>query len=202
MTDNAPPPFFVHDRALCETTEIGDGTRIWAFAHVMDGTRIGRDCNIGDHTFVEAGASVGDRVTVKNGVMVWAGVTVDDDVFIGPGVIFTNDRYPRSPRLAGVATVAHRYAKQERWLVRTFVARGATIGAGAVVSPGVRIGEFAMIAAGAVVARDVEAFRLVQGVPARPAGWVCFCGRPLPQAPKPDDGCRCDAGNLPSAPDR
>jgi UDP-2-acetamido-3-amino-2,3-dideoxy-glucuronate N-acetyltransferase len=80
---------FVHPRALCESEQVGPGTRIWAFAHVMKGAVIGRDCNIGDHAFIEAGARIGDRVTVKNQAMVWDGVDVGDDVFVGPGASFT-----------------------------------------------------------------------------------------------------------------
>jgi UDP-2-acetamido-3-amino-2,3-dideoxy-glucuronate N-acetyltransferase len=174
---------FVHERALCETDRVGAGTRIWAFAHVMKGAAVGRDCNIGDHAFVESGAVVGDRVTLKNGVMVWSGITIEDDVFVGPGVVFTNDRYPRSPRLLGVAGVADRYADESRWLLRTHVERGASIGARAVLAPGVRIGAFAMIAAGAVVTRDVPPNRLVSGVPGQVAGLVCYCGRPVPELP-------------------
>jgi acetyltransferase-like isoleucine patch superfamily enzyme len=174
---------FVHHLALCESEDVGAGTRIWAFAQVMKGARIGRDCNIGGHAFVETGAAIGDRVTVKNGVMVWNGVTIEDDVFLGPGVVFTNDRYPRSPRMAGVPAVARRYEDESQWLVKAHVERGASIGAGAVVGPGVRVGAFALIAAGAVVTRDVTSHRLVAGVPARDIGWVCFCGRGMNQAP-------------------
>ena len=96
--------FYVHPKALCESTEIGEGTRIWAFAHVMKGAKIGCHCNIGDAAFIESGAVLGDRVTIKNQVMVWDGVTIEDDVFVGPGVIFTNDMFPRSPRMPEIAT--------------------------------------------------------------------------------------------------
>ena len=81
-----------HRLALCESDQVGEGTRVWAFAHVMAGAVVGRDCNIGDGAFIEAGAVLGDRVTVKNQVMIWDGVSIGDDVFIGPGVIFTNDK--------------------------------------------------------------------------------------------------------------
>ena len=93
---------FVHPAALCESDNVGESTRIWAFAHVMYGARVGRDCNIGDGAFVESGAVLGDRVTLKNQVMVWDGVRIEDDAFIGPGVIFTNDAAPRSPRMPQV----------------------------------------------------------------------------------------------------
>ena len=102
-------PAVVHKAALCESDDVGDGTRVWAFAHVMRGARIGRNCNIGDHAFVESGVVLGDNVTVKNGVAIWEGVTAGDDVFIGPNAVFTNDLMPR----AAVKLPT------EQWLVRT-----------------------------------------------------------------------------------
>jgi acetyltransferase-like isoleucine patch superfamily enzyme len=163
----------IHPSALCETKLIGEGTRVWAFAHIMDGAVIGRNCNIGDGVFIESGAVIGNDVTVKNQAMVWDGVLIEDEVFIGPGVIFTNDNAPRSPRMA---LVADRYANPKSWRAPTVVRRGAAIGAGAVLLPNIVIGRYAMIAAGAVVTSDVEAHRLVAGNPARPIGWVCACG--------------------------
>jgi acetyltransferase-like isoleucine patch superfamily enzyme len=162
--------------AVCDSEDVGDATRIWAFAHVMKGARIGTHCNIGGGSFVESGAVLGDRVTLKNQAMVWDGVQIDEDVFVGPGVIFTNDAYPRSPRMP---RVQRRYADPAHWRVATLVGQGASLGAGAVIGPGVRIGAFAMVGAGAVVTRDVPAYRLVVGNPARPIGWVCACGRRL-----------------------
>lgn len=171
MVDNV----FIHPSAISETDRIGDGTRIWAFAHILKGAQIGRDCNIGDHVYVENGAVIGNSVTVKNGVSVWEGVTLEDGVFVGPNVCFTNDRYPRSPR--HVETRKRYETKQ--WLVPTLVREGATIGANATILCGVNIGRFAMIAAGAVVVRDVADFCLVAGCPARQTGHVCVCGEPL-----------------------
>ena len=173
---------FVHEKAICESRDVGAGTRIWAFAHVMDGAAIGRDCNLCDHVFVEGQARIGDRVTVKNGALIWEGVTIEDDAFVGPEVIFTNDRYPRSGRMP---EVAEKYADKENWLTPTLVRRGASIGAGAVIICGITIGRFAGIGAGAIVTRDVPDHRLVVGQPARPVGWVCLCGRPL------DDSLGC-----------
>lgn len=172
----APENVYVHPTALVETGAIGSDTRIWAFAHVLAGATIGSNCNIGDHAFIEGGSRLGDRVTVKNGVLVWEGVTVEDDVFLGPGMIFTNDRYPRSPRLKAVG---ERYADKQCWLCPTRVCRGATIGAGAIVVCGVTIGRFASVGAGAVVTHDVPDHRIVVGTPARAAGWACLCGVPL-----------------------
>ena len=175
---------FVHPSALCESTGVGSGTRVWAFAHVMKGAKIGDDCNIGDGAFIESGAVLGNRVTVKNQVMVWDGVVIEDDVFIGPGVIFTNDGQPRSPRMPEIAP---RYSRAENWRLTTVVQRGASLGAGAVLLPGITIGEYALVGAGSVVTRDVAPHQLVRGNPARPNGWVCCCAKALG-----DDG-RCAA---------
>ena len=166
---------FVHPRALCESEQVGAGTQIWAFAHVMKGAVVGCDCNIGDHAFIEAGARIGDRVTVKNQAMVWDGVEIGDDVFVGPGVSFTNDLFPRSARMLLPAVVA-RYREQAPWMVRTRVERGASLGARSVVLPHLTIGAYAAVGAGAVVTRDVPSHALVVGTPARRAGWVCQCG--------------------------
>jgi acetyltransferase-like isoleucine patch superfamily enzyme len=166
---------YCHPTALVETRQIGRGTRIWAFAHVMAGAVIGENCNVGDHCFIEAGAVVGNHVTIKNGNMIWEGVTLEDGVFVGPGVCLTNDRYPRSARLP---QARERY--QDRgWLVPTRVKTGASLGAAAVILPGVTIGEYALVAAGAVVTYDVPPYTVVAGNPARPRGWVCQCGLPL-----------------------
>ena len=166
----------IHSHALVETEDIGAGTAIWAFAHVMRGARIGAGCSIGDHAFIESGAIVGDNVTIKNQVLIWEGITIEDDVFVGPRVSFTNDRYPRSPRMS---EVRQRYAAKENWLCPTVVRRGCSIGAGAIIGPGVELGQYAVIAAGAVVTRSVEPFSLVRGNPAIHARSVCSCGQPL-----------------------
>jgi UDP-2-acetamido-3-amino-2,3-dideoxy-glucuronate N-acetyltransferase len=148
--DSSP---FIHDRALVETDAIGAGTRIWAFAHVMAGAVIGSDCNVCDHTYIEGDVIIGDRVTLKSGVFLWDGLRVQDDVFIGPQATFTNDLMPRS--------------RQPFTLRQTTICRGASIGAGAVILPGVTIGERAMVGAGAVVTKDVPSDVVVVGNPAR-----------------------------------
>ncbi len=169
-----PAGTLIHRLALCESDEVGAGTQIWAFAHVMKGAVIGRDCNIGNHAFVETGARIGDRVTLKNQAMVWDGVEIGDDVFVGPGVSFTNDLLPRSRRLTLAAN-----ATRAEWLVPTRVGNGASLGARCVILPGAHIGAYAMIAAGAVVTREVPAHALVAGLPAKSVGWVCRCGAKL-----------------------
>jgi acetyltransferase-like isoleucine patch superfamily enzyme len=167
--------FFKHPSALVESTAIGAGTRIWAFAHVLRGARLGRHCNIGDHCFVEGGARIGDNVTIKNGVAIWEGIVVRDNAFVGPFAVFTNDLAPRSPRFPAAA---RRYASKG-WLSYTVVEEGASVGANATILCGLRVGRFAMIGAGAVVTRAVPAYALMVGVPARQVGWVCECGTRL-----------------------
>lgn len=150
---------FVHPHGICESDDIGEATRVWAFAHVLPGARIGADCNICDHVLVENDVVVGDRVTVKSGVQLWDGVRLADDVFVGPNVTFANDRFPRSKQ----------YPDE---FLTTTVAQGASLGAGSVILPGIHIGRNAMVGAGAVVTRDVPANAIVVGNPARITGYA------------------------------
>src|SRR3954453_23826207 len=169
------PEVFVHPQGLCESSEVGRGTKVWAFAHVLDGARVGEDCNLCDGVFVENGVVVGDRVTVKSGVQLWGGVTVEDDVFIGPNATFTNDRFPRS----------------RHWLEeypRTLVRRGASIGANATILPGLEIGVGAMVGAGAVVTRSVPPHAIVVGNPARIMGYSGLPDEPPTEPARADDG--------------
>lgn len=162
---------FVHERALCESDDVGARTRVWAFAHVMKGAKVGADCNIGDCAFIESGAVLGNKVIVKNAVLVWDKVTVEDEVFLGPNMVFTNDMNPR---------VAFKNTPDK--FLPTRVKRGASIGANATIVCGTTIGENAFIGAGSVVIRDVPAYAMMVGNPARRIGWMCACAQKLPES--------------------
>ena len=149
---------FVHDKGICESKNVGSGTRIWAFAHVLPGAKIGHDCNICDQVFIENDVVVGDEVTIKSGVQLWDGIRVGNRVFIGPNTTFTNDRFPRSK-------------DYPETFLQTFIGDGASIGANATVLPGIRIGISAMIGAGAVVTKDVPPNAVVIGNPATIVGY-------------------------------
>lgn len=151
--------FYSHPQALIETKNIGKGTKVWAFAHILPKAVLGEDCNICDHTFIENDVIIGDRVTVKCGVQIWDGAIIEDDVFIGPNVTFTNDRFPRSKQ----------YPEQ---FSKIIIKKGASIGANATLLPGITIGHDAMVGAGAVVTKDVPPNAIVVGNPASISGYV------------------------------
>lgn len=146
--------FFCHEKAIVESREIGRGSRVWAFVHILPGARIGADCNICDHVFIENDVVLGDRVTVKCGVQLWDGVHVEDDVFVGPNATFANDIWPRSRQWQETSG-------------KIVLRAGASIGAGATILPGVIIGKSAMVGAGAVVTKSVPPFAVVAGNPAK-----------------------------------
>lgn len=162
-------PVYIHEKALVETDRIGDGTRIWAFAHVMADVVIGEECNIGDHAFIESGVRIGTGVTIKNNALIWKGIHLADYVFIGPNVVFTNDLCPRSARLP---VKKEQGLKESDWLVETYIEEGASIGANATIVAGVTLGKYCMVGAGSVVTKDVEPYALVVGNPARVVGRV------------------------------
>lgn len=177
---------FIHETAIVESDLVGAGTRVWAYAHVLPAVQIGTNCNIGDHAFVETGARIGNNVTVKNHVCIWEGVTIEDDCFLGPHAVFTNDQFPRSPRMK---EAAGRYQNKQDWLKRTIVERGCSIGANATILPGIHLGAYSMIAAGATVTKDVPPHALMMGSPARQVGIVCRCGRKIQNHPNSDTTC-------------
>jgi UDP-2-acetamido-3-amino-2,3-dideoxy-glucuronate N-acetyltransferase len=161
------PACFVHETACVdEPSEIGPGTKIWHFSHVMAHSSIGQNCIIGQNVFIAANVKIGNNVKIQNNVSVYEGVILDDDVFCGPSMVFTNVSTPRSnyPR-----------NKSDDYQY-THVRRGATIGANATIVCGHTIGEFALVGAGAVVTRDVPPRAVVVGNPARIHGWACECG--------------------------
>lgn len=156
MTTSSPPerPPYIHPLADVSSSQIGSGTTIWQFTTILSGASLGEDCNVCSHCFIETDVLIGDRVTVKNGVSIWDGLRIEDDVFVGPGVIFTNDKNPSSR--AGLETP-----------LVTRVRRGASLGAGSVLLPGITIGEHAVVGAGAVVTKSVDAGCTVVGNPAK-----------------------------------
>lgn len=160
---------FVHETAVTDgECQIGSGTKVWHFCHIMPHAQIGEDCILGQSVYVDNGVRIGDSCKIQNNVSVYKGVTLEDEVFVGPSVVFTNDINPRAV-----------FPKKPDQYQKTLVKRGATIGANATILCGVTIGECAFVAAGAVVTNDVRDFHLVGGVPAREMGRVCRCGHKL-----------------------
>jgi UDP-2-acetamido-3-amino-2,3-dideoxy-glucuronate N-acetyltransferase len=157
--------YFVHQSSYVdEGCEIGAGTSIWHFSHVMTGAKIGRGCNIGQNVVISPQVIIGDNVKIQNNVSVYTGVTLEDDVFCGPSMVFTNVINPRS----------HVSRKDE--FRQTLVRRGATLGANSTILCGHTMGRYAFVAAGTVVTRDVPDYALVVGNPGRVVGWMCECG--------------------------
>jgi len=168
MADHAT----IHPLSDVQSTSIGARTRVWQFVVILPRAVIGEDCNICSHCFIENDVIVGNRVTVKCGVQLWDGLRLEDDVFVGPNATFTNDRMPRS-------------RVHPETFPQTLVQRGASIGGGATILPGLQIGERAMIGAGAVVTRDVPARAIVVGSPARVIGYVDEPSNAVPGAGTP-----------------
>ncbi len=175
MTDPMTPDYFVHPTAVVdEGAQIGPGTRIWHFCHIMPTARIGANCNLGQNVFVDNNTLIGNGVKIQNNVSVYHGVILEDYVFCGPSMVFTNVINPRSE-------IPRRHEFQT-----TLVRRGATIGANATIVCGVTIGRYALIGAGAVVTKDVPDYALMVGVPARQVGWISRHGHRLTE--KDEDG--------------
>lgn len=176
--------YFVHESSYVdEPCEIGEGTKIWHFSHVMANSKVGRRCNIGQNVVISPEVVIGDNVKIQNNVSVYTGVELEDDVFCGPSMVFTNVTNPRS----------HVPRKDE--YRKTLVKRGASIGANATIVCGHKIGRYAFIGAGAVVTVDVPDYAIVVGNPGRIAGWMCKCGikLALSREPQRDDDAACAA---------
>ena len=174
MTENHTD-YSAHPSAdISPRATIGPGTRVWHQAQVREGVRLGANCIVGKGVYLDFGVSVGDNVKIQNGVCVYHGATIEGGVFLGPGAILTNDDLPRATNPNGSLK------GDDDWEVSsTLIRRGASIGAGAIILPGVTVGEFAMVGAGSVVTHDVPAHGRVYGNPARSQGYVCRCGRIL-----------------------
>lgn len=160
--------YFTHETAIIdEGCEIGEGTRIWHFSHLMPGCRLGKNCNLGQNVVVSPEVILGNNVKVQNNVSIYTGVICEDDVFLGPSMVFTNILNPRSAII-----------RRDQY-VKTLVKKGASIGANATIVCGNEIGEFALIGAGAVVTKTIKPYALVIGNPARQTGWVSEYGHKL-----------------------
>lgn len=158
--------YFVHESSIIDdNVEIGEQTKIWHFCHIQSGARIGRGCSFGQNVNVSNNVKVGDGCKVQNNVSIYEGVELEDYVFCGPSMVFTNDLTPRA-----------KYPKGSAGYKRTVLHTGASIGANATVVCGHEVGRWAMVAAGAVVTKNVPDYALVAGVPAKQIGWVCECG--------------------------
>lgn len=164
---NPSSSYYAHPTAVVESESIGEGTKIWHFAHIRKGSKIGKNCNIGKSVYIDIDAIIGNNVKIQNFVSVYKGVTIEDDVFVGPSATFTNDLYPRA------------FIWDEDHVSDTLICRGASIGANATLVCGITVGRYAMIGAGSVVAEDVPPFALVLGNPGRQKGFVCYCGKRL-----------------------
>ncbi|MBN2364055.1 N-acetyltransferase [candidate division WOR-3 bacterium] len=161
--------YYAHETAVIDSgADIGEGTKIWHFSHVRSGAKIGKNCSVSQNCYVDDKAVLGDGVKLQNNVSVYAMVTLEDGVFAGPSMVFTNDVNPRAP-----------YPKGGKWIPTT-VKKGATLGANSTIVCGNTVGKWAMVAAGAVITRDVPDYALVMGVPAKIRGWICECGVNLP----------------------
>lgn len=165
----------IHPTAdVSRDAQVGEDTRIWHGVQIREGARVGRECILGKGVYVDKDVVIGDRCKIQNRASVFHGVTLEDGVFVGPHAILANDRFPRAVNTDGTLKT------DDDWMIEpSLIREGASIGAGAIVLPGVTVGQWAMIGAGSVVTANVEDHAIMRGNPARLAGWVCVCGRPL-----------------------
>ena len=164
----AGDPIFIHPSSIVEEgAQIGKGTKVWHFCHLMPGSKVGEHCVIGQNVFIDNNTFIGNGVKIQNNVSIYNGVNIGEDVFVGPSVVFTNVTNPRS------------FIERKNEFKRTLIKKGATIGANATILCGVEIGQYAMIGAGAVVSKSIPDHALVMGNPARQTGWVSKAGHKL-----------------------
>jgi len=177
--------YFLHQTSIVdEGAQIGEGTKIWHFSHIMKDARIGKKCVLGQNVFVAGGVKIGDGCKIQNSVSIYSPAILEDDVFCGPSCVFTNVYNPRA------------FIERKDEFRNTLVGKGATIGANATIICGVTIGKYAFIGAGAVVRKNVEDYAVVVGVPAEQIGWVCKCGVSLKHFDRSGDArcksCGCE----------
>ena len=160
--------FFIHESSYLDANvEVGEGTKIWHFSHILNGARIGKHCIIGQNVCIERDVVIGNHCKIQNNVSIYKGVTLEDEVFCGPSCVFTNVYNPRA------------FIERKHEFRPTLVRRGATLGANATIVCGAKIGKYAFVAAGAVVKHDVPDYAIVAGIPAKQIGWACRCGTTL-----------------------
>lgn len=160
------PSTFIHEKALVDTKNIGQDSKVWEFTHILEGARIGNNCNICSHCFIENDVIIGNNVTIKCGVYLWDGLRIEDNAFIGPNATFTNDLFPRSKN----------YPEN---FPKTVIQEGASIGANSTVLCGLTIGRYSLTGAGSVITKDVMPYTIVIGNPGKQKGYICKCGNKL-----------------------
>ncbi len=167
--------YYKHPTSIVENKDIGDGSKIWHFAHIREKAVIGKNCNIGKSVYIDSDVQIGDNVKIQNFSSIYKGVKIEENVFVGPSVVFTNDLYPRA------------FIWNEEKIIQTVVKKGSSIGANSTIICGIVIEEYAMIGAGSVVTKNVPPFGLVFGNPARLKGFVCYCGKKLKKSKETKD---------------
>jgi len=182
--NNEEKKYFAHESSYVdEPCEIGAGTKIWHFSHVMKDCVIGQDCNLGQNVVVSPGCTIGNNVKIQNNVSIYTGVIIEDDVFCGPSMVFTNVINPRS------------HVERKSEYKQTLLKKGATIGANSTIVCGITLGRYVFVGAGAVVTKDMPDYAMIYGNPARIKGWTCYCGVKLDLSAADDsqEKCKCSS---------